>query len=235
MSEFGISEVTYYALAKEVRREGPSTALQPDVEAVQDIAEAHLGARPTTQDLIQAGGQQYIDVLPRWHTMWADAMLLRNHAVDAEGRLLDPDLLQRSVQRRQQLLESISSITVSLFNIRQIQDFWDTVVEEITEVDRETAKRIIERLENLAIQIGVKADPRYREAPEAENSCWCLVIGSSECGSGGSTVQSVLGRSGRRRGRRFWIRSVVRSLYAAAGSPAGQATPSRHARRFRQE
>lgn len=162
MSEFGISEVTYYALAKEVRGEGPSIDLQPDVEAAQEIAEVHLGARPTAQDLLRAGGQQYIDVLPRWHTMWADAMLLRNHAVDAKGRLLDPDLLLRSIQRRQRLLESISSITVSLFNLRQVQDLVDTVVEEVRKVDRETAIRIAKRLENLQEQVGVKADPRYR-------------------------------------------------------------------------
>lgn len=125
----------------------------------EDIAR-HLPAAPSPAYIARTGeaGLQNLDFVAEIHALYADAQKLRAYAmktrVDPEtGEMVEainnPAAFDKSIVRRASLLETAIKAVQEVWDLRTMQHFYETVIEEIGKESPEVQRRIMERLAEL--------------------------------------------------------------------------------------
>lgn len=152
-----VPKATFYRWIKSVKQL-MSTDREELTEAARIALEAseHLPAAPPPEYLAREGanGKTQLDFMQRLDQLYGDAELLREYSL-REGKVLSPKFLSQSVQLRRSLLETALKAMSEVWDLRQMQAFYDCVLEEVAKESPETAQRILDRLRNLNAEVGM--------------------------------------------------------------------------------
>lgn len=124
----------------------------------QPIAE-HLPAAPSPNYIARTGeqGMQNLDFVAEIHQLYADAQMLRAYGIkmkpNENGEMVEaihnPAAFDKSIVRRASLLETAIKAVQEVWDLRTMQNFYQTIIEEIGKESPETQRRIMERLAEL--------------------------------------------------------------------------------------
>lgn len=147
---------------KKVSRDDRSQAAHQD--GTFKIAK-HLPAAPSPNYIARNGerGMAQIDFVSEIHELYADAKKLRAFAVsvvqDADTgedieKIKNPVVFDKSIARRADLLETAIKAVQEVWDLRMMQNFYETIIEEIGHESPECQRRIMDRLAELNKQQG---------------------------------------------------------------------------------
>jgi hypothetical protein len=121
----------------------------------------HLPAAPSPDYVGKPGAAGNMDFMQRLESLYQDAETLRKFSMDDKtGRIKLPKYLTQSVSLRQKLLETALKAMQEVWDLRRMQAFYDSVLEEIAKESPEVAMRIMERLKKLNSEIGMTFEAR---------------------------------------------------------------------------
>lgn len=158
-------------IKKKLQETGPTDR---DIEASQNgttkIAQ-HLPAAPTPNYIARTGevGMQNLDFVAEIHTLYADAKKLRDFSVasstDEHGvtteRIKNPNAFDRSILRRAGILETAIKAVQEVWDLRTMQNFYETIIDEIGKESPEVQQRIMVRLAELNSKQGMTMGMRF--------------------------------------------------------------------------
>lgn len=129
----------------------------------QPIAE-HLPAAPSPNYIARTGeqGLQNLDFVAEIYKLYADAQMLRAYGIkmkpNEDGEMVEaihnPAAFDKSIVRRASLLETAIKAVQEVWDLRTMQAFYQTIIEEIGQESPETQRRIMERLAALNAKQG---------------------------------------------------------------------------------
>lgn len=136
--------------------------LDPSAEGVVD----HLPAAPSPAYIAKHGdaGLRTIDFVAEIQSLYADASMLRAYSVklktdQATGEQVEaisnPNAFDKSIVRRANLLETAIKAVQEVWDLRTMQNFYETIIEEIGRESPEAQRRIMERLALLNARSGM--------------------------------------------------------------------------------
>lgn len=105
-----------------------------------------------------------LNLFARWELLWSDCEMVRAHAVKAgdEGKETIKLLkaFMQSISMRGHILRNLMEALGQLWSMKRMQDFHDSVVEEIAKESPECAARILARLSALSDDCGMTMNAR---------------------------------------------------------------------------
>ena len=131
-----------------------------------------LPAAPSPNYIAKTGenGLQTLDFVAEIHSLYRDATMLRAFSmadvVDKEtGEVLgekikNPVAFDKSIVRRADLLETAIKAVQEVWDLRTMQNFYETIIEEIGLESPEVQKRIMARLAELNSRVGMTMSMR---------------------------------------------------------------------------
>lgn len=143
---------------------GTDRQREAEEDGTERIAK-HLPAAPSPNYIARTGeaGMANLDFVAEIHKLYADATMLRAYAMKSK---VDPDTGERteainnpaafdkSILRRASLIETAIKTVQEVWDLRQMQNFYQIVIEEIGEESPECQRRIMERLAALNARQG---------------------------------------------------------------------------------
>lgn len=126
----------------------------------------HLPAAPSPAYIAKSGdhGIANLDFAAQIQVLYADAELLRTYSVtkvDGEpDRIKNPLTFDKSIQRRASILEVAIRTLQELWDLRAMQDFYETVIAEIGAESPDCQQRIMDRLSALNRRSGMTMSMR---------------------------------------------------------------------------
>jgi hypothetical protein len=126
----------------------------------------HLPAAPSPAYIAKAGdrGMRNLDILRELESVYGDALMLRAAAVkmvsdpvtgaEVEG-IKNPVLFEKQMVRRVSVMETAIKAMGEVWNMRQMQEFYEVIVQEIGRADPQTQQRIMQRLAALNARTGM--------------------------------------------------------------------------------
>lgn len=150
----------------------PADARRQEAEAngTQPIAK-HLPAAPSPQFVAKNGeaGLQSIDFVAEIHALYRDASMLRAFGIsqvtdpetgEVTERIKNPAAFDKSIVRRADLLDTAIKAVQEVWDLRTMQNFYETIIEEIGKESPEVQRRIMERLADLNSRVGMTMSMR---------------------------------------------------------------------------
>lgn len=129
-----------------------------------------LPAAPSPAYLARSGsaGIENLDFAVEIKALYSDANALRAYSVvveDAPGggkreRIRNPMTFERSIARRTKILETAIRTLQELWDLRTMQAFYETVIEEIGRESPDCQQRILQRLHDLNSRTGMTMSMR---------------------------------------------------------------------------
>lgn len=154
----------------EALAEEPALPLTPEQAAVAAEAGRQLPVAPSPAYIAKSGehGMRNFDMIRELEAIYSDALALRTYAIkveqDAEGqpveKIRNAMVFERQMLRRLNVLDTTLKAMGEVWNLRQMQDFYEVVVQEIARESPETARRIMTRLSELNDRRGMSMDMR---------------------------------------------------------------------------
>ena len=89
----------------------------------------------------------------RFYELHSDLLALRQHALDADGRIRDAQIFAKSIRLRNQLLNDELSVADGFSRVDVNTKFFDTVIEAVAKASPEVAKTIMISLDALNEEI----------------------------------------------------------------------------------
>ena len=133
-------------------------------------AAKHLPAAPSPAYIAEkpVEARQGINFMERLEFLYADAEMLRAYSTrkvtTADGveseKIHIPTFFAQSIKLRSDLLETAVRTVQQFYDLRRMQQFYDSVLEEIAAESPEVAQRITERLARLDAEIGMTVNAR---------------------------------------------------------------------------
>ncbi len=128
----------------------------------------HLPAAPSPHYIAKSGesGLQTLDFVAEIHSLYRDANLLRTFAMhstpndDGTERIKNPATFDKSIVRRADLLETAIKAVQEVWDLRTMQNFYETIIDEIGLESPACQKRIMERLAALNAKAGMTLSMR---------------------------------------------------------------------------
>ncbi len=176
-----VSRSTFFRYVKEVR-EGmeAAAAARPgaDIKAMQkrirsqvqapDQAarrlKAQLPATPSPAAMLGLGSAagDVFNFMACFQQLMGDSNMMRSAAVsvtaDGDEKLKNPMLMDRSIARRLELMETWLKSQDMIWNIEKMQELYHLIIEEVGKVDPETQQAILSRIRTLNNQRGMTID-----------------------------------------------------------------------------
>lgn len=131
------------------------------IEAGEEQFYRQLPAAPSPAAIARSGEQamQAIDFAAEVHALYADTMMLRAHSVrleeDGTERIKNPVLFERQIARRTALIDTTIKTLQELWDLRTMQGFYETIIDEIGKESPDAQRRILERLRVLNANTGM--------------------------------------------------------------------------------
>jgi len=126
-----------------------------------------LPAAPSPAYLARSGevGVENIDFALEIRSLYADAQMLRSYSVaeaeqDKPERIKNPHTFERSINSRTRILETAIRTLQELWDLRTMQAFYETVIDEIGAESPECKQRIMQRLADLNSRTGMTMSMR---------------------------------------------------------------------------
>lgn len=134
-------------------------------------AAKHLPVAPPPEYISEkpVEARQGINFMERLEHLYADAEMLRawsvtrvtdNTSGESKEQIKVPTFFSQSIKLRSDLLETAVRTIQQFYDLRRMQRFYDTILEEISAESPEVALRITERLAKLDAEIGMTVDAR---------------------------------------------------------------------------
>ena len=131
----------------------------------------HLPASPRPEYIARNGesGLATLDFVAEIHSLYADAKKLRASAVsqgvdpttgEEVEKIKNPMAFDRSIVRRADLLETAIKAVQEVWDLRTMQAFYETIIEEIGKESPEAQQRIMRRLAELNARAGMTLSMR---------------------------------------------------------------------------
>lgn len=173
------SRATFFRYVKEVREEiEAAAAVRPgaDLKAVQKRIRAqvapnqpgqlkkHIPAAPSPAIVagLGDGAVEVFNFMATFNQIVADANMMRTASVstDADGneKLKNPMLMDRSVGRRLDLIETWLRAQDLVWNLEKMQELYRLILEEVGKADPQTQQAILGRIRALNNQRGMTID-----------------------------------------------------------------------------
>ncbi len=151
-------------LPKDARR------MEAEENGTERIAK-QIPAAPSPAYIARTGeaGLQTLDFVSEIHTLYRDANMLRAFAVsavtDEDGvvtgeKIKNPAAFDKSIVRRADLLETAIKAVQEVWDLRTMQNFYETIIDEIGRESPECQRRIMERLAVLNSKTGMTMSMR---------------------------------------------------------------------------
>lgn len=158
-------------LVQKVKKAGGTDRQREARENGTEAIAKHLPAAPSPAYIARAGetGLQNLDFVAEIHALYADARMLRAYAMKTRpdpvtGEQVEvinnPAAFDKSIVRRAGLLETAIKAVQEVWDLRQMQAFYETVIEEIGRESPEVQKRIMVRLSELNNRTGMTLSMR---------------------------------------------------------------------------
>jgi hypothetical protein len=96
-----------------------------------------------------------IDFLRAYREMFSDVAALRQSALNADGSVRSPAILDRSIKRRLALIRQAVKLSQQIYALRNVQLVMDTLMDEIASESPGLQRRVVARLR----QLQAAADP----------------------------------------------------------------------------
>lgn len=136
--------------------------LDPSAEEIVD----HLPATPSPAYIAKHGdeGLRTIDFVAEIKSLYRDATMLRAYAVklradpdSGEMRevIQNPAAFDKSIARRADLLETAIRAVQEVWDLRTMQNFYETIIDEIGKESPDCQRRIMQRLAELNAKSGM--------------------------------------------------------------------------------
>lgn len=129
-----------------------------------------LPAAPSPHYIAKTGerGLQTLDFVAEIHALYADANMLRAFAISTvtaedgttSEKIKNPAAFDKSIGRRADLLETAIKAVQEVWDLRTMQNFYETIIEEIGKESPEAQRRIMERLAVLNSKTGMTMSMR---------------------------------------------------------------------------
>lgn len=130
-----------------------------------------LPAAPRPEYIARTGetGLQNLDFVAEIHKLYADAQKLRAYAMKTRtdpdtGEMVEainnPAAFDKSIVRRAALLETAIKAVQEVWDLRTMQNFYETIIDEIGKESPEAQKRIMARLAELNSRQGMTLSMR---------------------------------------------------------------------------
>jgi hypothetical protein len=129
-----------------------------------------LPAAPSPSYIAKTGenGLQTLDFVAEIHSLYRDATMLRAFAIatvtgedgTTSERIKNPAAFDKSIVRRADLLETAIKAVQEVWDLRTMQNFYETIIEEIGVESPEVQKRIMARLADLNSRQGMTMSMR---------------------------------------------------------------------------
>lgn len=125
-----------------------------------------LPAAPSPAYLARTGstGVENLDFAVQIMRLYSDAELLRSYSVIVEEgkpeRIKNPHTFEKSIARRTKILETAIRTLQELWDLRTMQAFYETVIEEIGNESPDCQERILRRLADLNTRTGMTMSMR---------------------------------------------------------------------------
>jgi hypothetical protein len=140
-------------------------------EAGTENITRHLPAAPSPAYIARNGeaGLQTLDFVAEIHNLYRDANMLRAFSVsqvaDDNGvitgeKIKNPAAFDKSIVRRADLLETAIKAVQEVWDLRTMQNFYETIIEEIGAESPAVQRRIMERLAVLNSKTGMTMSMR---------------------------------------------------------------------------
>lgn len=152
-----VPRATFYRWIKSVKQLMSSDKGElADAARVALEAADHLPAAPPPEYVAKTGanGKSNLDFMQRLDQLYSDAETLREFGM-REGRVVSPKFFAQSINLRRSLLETALKAMAEVWDLRQMQAFYDLVLEEISKESPECAQRILDRLRDLNAEVGM--------------------------------------------------------------------------------
>lgn len=131
----------------------------------------HLPAAPSPNYIARTGeaGLQNLDFVAEIHKLYADATMLRAYAMknrtdpetgEVNEAINNPAAFDKSIVRRASLLETAIKAVQEVWDLRTMQNFYETIIDEIGKESPECQRRIMERLAELNQRQGLTLSMR---------------------------------------------------------------------------
>lgn len=131
----------------------------------------HLPAGPSPSYIAKTGeaGLQNLDFVAEIHALYADAQKLRAYAMktkvdpetgEAVEAINNPAAFDKSIVRRASLLETAIKAVQEVWDLRTMQNFYETIIDEIGKESPECQRRIMHRLAELNGRTGMTLSMR---------------------------------------------------------------------------
>ena len=152
-------------LVQKVKKAGGTDRQREARENGTEPIAKHLPAAPSPAYIARTGesGLQNLDFVAEIHALYSDARKLRAYAVknrpDPEtGEVVEvinnPAAFDKSIVRRADLLETAIKAVQEVWDLRTMQAFYETVIDEIGKESPECKVRIMQRLAELNARSG---------------------------------------------------------------------------------
>lgn len=158
-------------LVQKVKKAGGTDRQREARENGTEPIAKHLPAAPSPTYIARTGesGLQNLDFVAEIHKLYSDAQKLRAYAMktrtDPEtGEMVEainnPAAFDKSIVRRAALLETAIKAVQEVWDLRTMQNFYETIIDEIGKESPETQRRIMERLAELNSRQGMTLSMR---------------------------------------------------------------------------
>jgi hypothetical protein len=157
-------------LVQKVKKLPPDARTAESRENGTEHIAKQLPAAPRPEYIARTGeaGLQTLDFVAEIHRLYADASMLRAYAMknktDADGVVTEainnPVAFDKSIVRRAGLLETAIKAVQEVWDLRTMQNFYETIIDEIGKESPETQKRIMVRLADLNSKSGMTMSMR---------------------------------------------------------------------------
>jgi hypothetical protein len=158
------------ALVQKVKKLPKDARRVESEEAGTQHITKQLPAAPSPAYIARTGesGLQTLDFVAEIHSLYRDASMLRAFAIKAvqgeDGttteKILNPAAFDKSIVRRADLLETAIKAVQEVWDLRTMQNFYETIIEEIGKESPEVQRRIMERLAVLNSKTGMTMSMR---------------------------------------------------------------------------
>ena len=139
-----------------------------DTDKVQRKIKVHLPTAPSpavVADMAPGDRARTFDFMGYFHGVVKDAEMMRAKSVrrDDAGQevLSNPVLMDLSIRRRLQIMETYMQSMEQLYNLEKIQELYRMVVEEVGKADPATQQAILARLRVLNNQRGLTTAAQF--------------------------------------------------------------------------
>jgi hypothetical protein len=133
-----IAPATFWRYVKRVRAQTPPELI------------ASSGPRLGNRLSRSPGTDRRFDFLGAYQGLWADATRLRSHALDSDGNVRNPAILDRSIRVRLKLLKKGLELEARIFSGGAQRAFYDGLVAEVAAESPALYARLVSRLRGFS-------------------------------------------------------------------------------------